>query len=340
MGTKKRWRLGIIGCGWAGDRHAQAIRALESRAELRAVADVQVEAAWSMAQTYRAPLVAVDYRELLDAGRLDAVVIALPHELHAEAAIMAAAAGLHILIEKPLANTLAEADAMIAAAEAGGVTLMVAENVRYDTTYIQAAAIIESGRLGEVFLVRISREHQMHDYLRRRPWFLSDAGGVMASGGIHDFELLRLLAGEIEYVYGQVAPKSLPEMAADDSSVAVARLANGATAVIVESFSLRTPQPGVHGTVHGSQGSLWFHDRRIRLYTAAEDGHEEQVEAIALPPADTFAAELAHFLDCLESGAEPITSGREERKPLAAVVATYESFRRGVPVRLDEVEPG
>ncbi len=334
-----RYRLGIIGCGWAGDQHARASRALDDRADLAAVADVNVEAAGALASAYGAPVVSADYGDLLDAARLEAVVIALPHALHAESVIAAAEAGLHVLVEKPLANTLAEADAMIAAAEQAGVTLMVAENVRFDPTYRQAADLIAAGRLGDLFLLRISREHQMHDYLRQRPWFLNDpGGGIMVSGGVHDYELARMLGGEIESVYGQVAPKALPEMAADDTSVAVARLAGGATAVLVESFSLRTPQPGVQGSAHGSRGSLWFYGETVRLYTAGEDGQQDRVEAITVPGENTFITEMAHFLDCIETGAAPITSGREERQPLAAVVATYESFRRGVPVRLDEVE--
>lgn len=162
----------------------------------------------------------------------------------------------------------------------------------------------------------------------------------MYSGGIHDFELLRMLASEVAHVYGLAGRKSLPEMVADDTSVALVGMQSGTAAVIVESFSLRTAHPGVSGTVHGSQGSLWF-DRasagdRIRLYSAPQDGQKNLVEEIVIPPNDTFLAEVVHFLDCLEGNTEPITSGREERKPLVAVLATYESMRRGERVYLDE----
>jgi predicted dehydrogenase len=334
----KRWRMGILGCGWAGEQHARVIQALPEHAELCALADVNVEVAEAKAREWKVPVCTGDYRELLNREQLDAVSICLPHHLHAPASIAAAEAGLHVLIEKPLATTLTEADAMIAAADAAGVQLMVAENARFTQACIEASDLIRSGALGNVFLVRISREHQMHDYLRQRPWFLrEESGGITYSGGVHDFERLRMLAGEIEHVYGLAGRKVLPEMVSDDTSVTLVGLQSGAAAVIVESFSLRTPTPGVHTTVHGSQGSMWFYRNQIQLYSAPQDGHQDLIQEVEVPTCDTFQTEMAHFLDCLEHGTAPITSGREERKPLVAVLATCESIKRGERVYLAEL---
>lgn len=332
-----RWRVGLIGCGWAGSKHAQALLALRDRAELVALADRDPDVAAARAAEWRVPRWTTDYHDLLVGDTLDAVCLCLPHALHAPVALDATGAGLHVLVEKPLATTLNEADAMIAAAERAGVTLMVAENVRFDATYRSAAELVREGAIGAPFLVRISREHQMRDYLNARPWFLTDPfGGILASGGVHDFELLRMLAGEIAHVYAVRPRPVLAEMATDDTGVVLAGMVSGASAVLVESFALRTPQPGVHGTVHGAAGSLWFHGDTIRLYRGVEDGQADAVATITVSAVDTFRAEMAHFLDCLESGREPITSGREERKPLAAVLAAYASIRRAARVDLVE----
>jgi UDP-N-acetylglucosamine 3-dehydrogenase len=330
-------RIGIIGCGWAGDKHARAVRQVPDRMQVHGVADIDPRKAQVCAREWQVPVWTADYAQLLDPGHLDAVSICLPHQLHAPVAIAAAQAGLHVLVEKPLATTLDEADAMIAAADTAGVQLMVAENVRFDNSYIKAAQLIASGALGDLFLVRIAREHQMHAYLRQRPWFLQEpSAGIMYSGGVHDLELLRLLAGEIRHIFGFAGPKALPEMAADDTSVALAELQSGVIATIVESFSLRTSTPGVHGTAHGSLGSMWFHQDRIRLYNSPMDGQSNQVSELVIPQRDTFQAEIEHFCDCIETGAEPITSGREQRKPLAAVLAAYASFRTGQRITLAE----
>jgi predicted dehydrogenase len=125
-------------------------------------------------------------------------------------------------------------------------------------------------------------------------------------------------------------------MVGEDTGVALIGLWDGAMAVLVESFSLRTPDPGVHGTVHGTLGSLWFSRGHIQLYSAPEDGQQHLVEEMEIPLCDTFKAEIAHLLDCLEQGVDPRTSGREERKPLVAVLATYESIQRGERVYLVE----
>ena len=327
---QKPWRIALIGAGWAGSQHAQAIRALAPRATLVALAEQDAEVAAAKAAEWQVTRWTQEYHELLARDQVDAVSICLPHSRHAEVAVAAAEAGLHVLVEKPLATTLEEADRMIAAAQQHGVCLMVAENIRFDATYQRVAALLEAGTVGEIFFVRISREHQMRAYLQARPWFLQESsGGILASGGVHDFELVRMLAGEIAHVYALTPRAVFEEMMADDSAVVVAGLANGAVATLVESFAIRTPAPGVHGIVHGATGSLWFHDGEIRVYRQAEDGQQDAVEVIQVTLVDTFQAEMAHFLDCLDQGATPITSGKEERKPLAAVLAAYESLRQG-----------
>ena len=347
----KTWRVGIIGCGWAGEQHVRAVGELPGRATVVAAADIHEQAAKSLAQTHRIEHWTSDYRELLAERGLDAVAVCLPHHLHAPVSIEAAASGLHVLVEKPLANTLEEADRMIAASEGAGKVLMVAENVRFEAQYRRAAEIIEAGVIGAPFLFRVSREHQMHAYLYARPWFLREpSGGITYSGGVHDFELIRSLGGEIERVYAVRAPKVLKEMSGDDTSVAIADLASGAKAVLTESFSIRTPYPGVHGEVFGDKGSLWFYGEELRLYTSDQDGQPELLERIVLGgdaprearmahQGDTFVAEWVHFLDCLDGiEATPITSGREGRKPLAVVLAAYRSMELGRPVSVLELE--
>jgi predicted dehydrogenase len=116
--------------------------------------------------------------------------------------------------------------------------------------------------------------------------------------------------------------------------VAVIGLQNGAVGVIAESFSLKTPAPGVYASVHGSQGSIWFSAARIQLYDAPQDGQPELLQDITFAAQDTFQAEIAHFLDCLEQQREPLTNAREARRTLAAVLAGYESMQRGARVYL------
>ena len=331
-------RVAIIGCGWAGERHAAAYLKLQADARIVAVADIDEKVASARASEWGADTWTTDYRELVIKDDVDAVSICLPHSLHAEAAIAAAERRKHVLVEKPLASTLDEADQMIEAAYANGVTLMVAETVRFNPYLRRAAELMESGYVGDLIFLKVDRLHRLHDYLRARPWFLTDpGGGIMTSGGIHDFETVRMLGGEIEDVYAVQAKKVLVEMSADDSSVAIAKLKSGAVASIVESFSTRTHETGTKVGVHGSEASLWISGATLSGYSAAQDSLPSELTEFQVNPADPFDLEIAHFVECVRTGSEPITSGSDQRRPLAAVIAAYRSMETGRAVVLESL---
>ena len=126
----EKLNVGVIGCGWAGDQHARAYSSLRN-VSLLAVADVNEERARDLARRWGFSVWHRDYRKILRDSRIDLVSICLPHYMHSKVAVEAAEAGKHILCEKPIANNLDEADAMIKAAKNAGVTLMIAENVRF-----------------------------------------------------------------------------------------------------------------------------------------------------------------------------------------------------------------
>lgn len=359
----ERMSVALIGCGWAGERHVRGYAA--HGATVRWAVDVDRARAEAVARagTVRATgdggepagepcRVATDYAAALADPAVVAVDICLPHDLHARVAVAATRAGKHVLVEKPLAATLEEADQMIAAADDAGVTLMVAENVWFEPLYRQIRALLDDGAIGEPALVQITRRAYLREsFLRNRRWFLdatAAAGGIMMSGGIHDFEMLRLLVGEVESVYALRARQRFQEMEGDDTSVALVRCRSGVTATLVESFIMKelvtASGPEVHTLrVDGDLGSLTVRRagdavKTIRLFSEREDyrlagalaAHE-----IAVPEADTFAEEIGHFLECIRTGQEPITSGRTQRRPLAAVLAAYRSMETGQVVRPD-----
>ncbi|MDP8924772.1 MAG: Gfo/Idh/MocA family oxidoreductase [Chloroflexota bacterium] len=336
-------RVAIVGCGWAGARHASGFRA--AGAELRWAVDTNLSRASAVLGPADLGRATADYRRALDDPSVDAVDICLPHALHAAVAVAAAESGKHVLCEKPIAATLDEADRMIVAAERAGVTLMVAENVRFDPLYAAVRELLDRGLIGEPALAQVTREADLADSFRRdRPWFLdrrAAAGGIMMSGGVHDFELLRMLIGEVTSVQALRARQRLAEMGGDDTSVALARFANGAAGVLVESFVMKSlptaASPEVHTLrVDGDLGSLTvdadrlltvFGERAHVLGTPHLGQHQLRVPAV-----DTFAAEIAHFVDCVRTGAEPLTSGRSQRRPLELVLAAYRAMETGTVV--------
>jgi len=333
-------RVALIGCGWAGGRHAAAF--VQYGARILWAVDVNRAKAEALARACSADHVSTDYRQALQDAEVDAVSICLPHALHAQVAVEAAEAGKHILCEKPIAATLAEADQMIASAERAGVVLMIAENVRYEPLYQKARELLQDRAIGQPALIQMTREcYLVQSLLEERPWFLDRqmaAGGIMMSGGIHDFETMRLLLGEIESVSALRAPQRFPQMEGDDTSVALVRFKSGAVGTLVESFIMKSLTTATGPEVHtlridGELGSLAVRGgRTIRLFSEREDyrpGGELVQHDIHVPKVDTFALEVAHFMECVRTGKEPLTSGRLQRRALEAVLAAYRSMELG-----------
>jgi predicted dehydrogenase len=333
--------IGIIGCGWAGEQHVRAFSKLED-VKILAVADVVWERAEAMAEDWGIKKHYGDYKKILSDSHIEAVSICLPHYLHSCVTVESAKAGKHIFCEKPMANTLEEADAMIDSTDSAGVTLMVAETVRFQPINLELERLITQKRIGEVFLARIFRDHEMHDYLRERPWFLDKkkaGGGIWMSGGIHDIDALRMLLGEVDTICAFQAKSVFSDMEGDDTVAALLRFVDGAVGVVTESFSTKTFKSlspnGCPRILNGSKGTIRVHGYELEIFSEEFDGSDACLLK-RVTECDVFMAEAQHFVECVRLGKTPITSGIEERRTLAVVCAGYESMSKGgTPVSIE-----
>ncbi len=345
---KKRLSVAIIGCGWAGYRHARAF--LARGADLRWAIDVDSTRAERLAALSPETRAADNYESVLRDEELDAVDICLPHNMHAECAVSAARHKKHVLCEKPLAVSLDEADRMIAAAEEAGVVLMVAENEVFSPLYRQVRDLMKAGAIGSPVLVQMSRGCYLEEsFKKERPWFLDDkmaGGGMMMSGGVHDFEKLRMIVGDITAVYARRAPQRFASMQGDDTSVALLRFSGGAIGIMIQSYLMKNALTA-SGTeehtlrIEGEGGSIraagtyggtikLFRDKVGDSILSALSSESE----IIIPEADTFELEVAHFIDCVRSAKEPVTSGKKMRPGLQLVLAAYQSMKEDREITL------
>jgi len=332
--------VGIIGCGWAGEQHARSYAALQDM-RLLAVCDIDGGRARDFAAKWGAEAWHQDHRRLLADPRIEAVSICLPHYLHSVVTVEAAEAGKHVLCEKPMANNLQEADAMIAATRRAEVVLMIAENVRFHPINIKIRELIRGGYIGDVFLARIFRDHEKHDALRESPWFLDKekaGGGIWMSGGIHDVDALRMLVGEVETVALFQARSAFPEMRGDDTAAALLRFVNGAVGVVTESFSTKTFRSlypmGCPMFLNGNLGTITALPEGIEVY-GDRIAEESSMLRIEVDGTDTFVEEIRHFAHCIRKEETPLTSGEEERRTLAVICSGYESLSKdGIPVKV------
>jgi predicted dehydrogenase len=340
--------IGIVGTGVIAATHAAAIAAVPG-ARLVAVTDAVPERAAAFAATHGgAAEPSLD--ALLARDDIDVVAVCVPSGLHAEVGVQAAAAGKHLVVEKPIDVSLAAADRLIDAADAAGVALTVISQHRFDSGLVELRGLIDDGVLGRLVLGEASTKwYRSQDYYDSGSWRGTWAldGGSLMNQGIHYVDLLRWTMGPVTEVSAICATQG-HQVEAEDTALAVLRFASGAVGTIVSStavfpgFPQRLEVSGTGGTVVVEDGEIV---QRAFTSDSPEPGpHGTQppgptagpgaaANAAALDVA-SHAAQIADLLTAVERGREPSVTGRSGRDALEVVCAVYESAREGRPVVL------
>jgi UDP-N-acetyl-2-amino-2-deoxyglucuronate dehydrogenase len=335
-------RFGLIGCGRVAPRHAESVTALPD-ARLVAVADVRESRAAHFAQHYGADLF-TDYRALLVRPDVDVVSICTPSGLHAQMAIDALQAGKHVIVEKPIALSLADADRMIATAAATRRKLCVVLQNRYNPPMQDLRCIVDEGRLGRLLLgnatVRWYRPQEYYEDEWHGTWAMD--GGALMNQSIHHIDALQWFMGRPESVFaftGTLAHR----MEAEDTGVAVIRFAGGGLGS-VEGSTITYPE-NIEGSVavFGEQGSAKIGgtalNRKVVWKVAGELEREREIlTRDQVDPPSIYGTShqkvIADMIEAIRDDRAPKTHGSEARKSLALVLAIYESARTGQPVTI------
>lgn len=346
--------VAVFGCGGVSQGHFSAYAA-HPQARLIAAVDVRAELAESAAARWGAPRWYSSVDAALADPAIQVVDLCLPHHLHAPVAIQAARAKKHVFVEKPIANTLAEADAMIAACRDNGVLLMVDQTKRYQNRHRTLKRLLDAGYVGTPILVRaaylqdITYAWQHMEPARLATYWKHD--GVIAGIGIHVLDLLRWLIGEATEVQAVAATSDLidPARTTEDTGLVTLRFANGCVGEATVSYVLNDPRLASGWDVmpieiFGRDGSLrmdW--DDTITVSSRAIGGaagpgifqvHPTPPVGAPRPPAEGMAGAIDHLLDCLREGKQPLTHGEDARASLELVEAAYRSIADGRPIRL------
>ena len=327
MRASKTFGLCVIGCGSFARTFAAAIQGELSDINLYFASRDAARAA-SFSAEFNGAGSFGSYEVAVADPRVDAVYICTPHHLHLDHARLAASSGKHILLEKPLARTAAEARAIVDVAASSGVTLMVAENYRFMPTVIAAREIIDRGDLGSLRLVQLQEDFPFQPVEWRNDAH-QNGGGVLIDGGIHKASLLAHFAGSPREVYAAEIPSAQPGLAAEDGVFAVLRYGSGLVGVINHTWSAGPHSSCPWVTVSGSAASLAFelggdwidtidsNGRRRRNLNGDRAGLSEMVREFRL---------------CVQQGRPPAMSGDEGARDVALVQACYDSMRSNAPV--------
>jgi predicted dehydrogenase len=311
-------------------------------AEIVAVASPTPGKAAHFAKERGIPHVFADYRDLLALKEIDVITVALPNDLHAQVTVDAARAGKHVICEKPLCNTLEEADQMIDECRKHGVLLLYAEELLFAPKYVRAKTLVDEGAFGSVYLVKHWEEH----YGPHMPWFWDvrrSGGGVMMDMGCHSIEYTRWVLGKpavkrVSATMGTFVHGDRTQ--GEDHSIAVIEYEGNRLAFAEDSWA----KPGGMDDrveIYGSQGHTRADMLRGNaLVTYSNTGYGYAVEKAETTRGWTFTTfeetwnygfpqEMQHFVNCVAGQETPIETGEDGREVLKIIYAAYQSAGEG-----------
>jgi len=335
-------RAAIVGCGRIAERHARLLTSMPEFS-LVALADVHPGKVAALAGSFggRAYL---DHREMLEKEKPDLVHVLTPSGSHASIALDAMESCENVLVEKPMALSLADADAMIGKAERLGRRLFVVKQNRYNLPVVKLREALERGRFGRLTLgairVRWCRRQDYYDQDAYRGTWAQD-GGVLTNQASHHLDMLQWMFGDVDEVFAMTA-RQLVRIEAEDTGVAVVRFAGGAVGTIEATTAARPADIeasisvlGEHGVVE--IGGFALNEMKRWTFESAEEEDEAVVSVFRASPPDVYGfghrEYLAGVARTIACGGAPEIDGREGRKSLELIVAIYESAETNGPVK-------
>jgi predicted dehydrogenase len=322
-----RIRIGIVGAGAIVGAHLAGYEMAADHARVTAIADIDTEAARRQADRAGDAQVVSDYLELIASPLVDAIDVCLPHRLHAPAIVAAAAAGKHVLCEKPLCLTLTEAEEVARAVASSGITLMCAHNQLFMPPVRRARELIGDGALGTVFEARTT-DSFFHSFDRStigwRANRAASGGGELIDTGYHPtYLLLHLIDSEPVEVAAMLSRHRLDFMEGEDSAQVLVRFADGSVGSIVTSWAYDPPGSTEKFSVVGDDGSLWSDGRMLTFKPRGGD----PVVLVESPDHEphTISLEIVDFIACLREGRRPLNTEVEGIAVLKVILAAYAS---------------
>jgi myo-inositol 2-dehydrogenase/D-chiro-inositol 1-dehydrogenase len=330
-------RIAVVGVGRIGLTHAENLAHRVRGARLLAVTTSKGERMADVRQACGDVTVYPDLDALLQAGGLDAVVIASSTSAHADNVEQCAEAGLHIFCEKPLALTLADCDRAIATAERSGVKLMIGHVRQFDAGHVEAMRLIEAGAIGKPLVFRAISG----DVDPPPPSFANPAvsGGLILDAMYHDLYVSRWLLGdEVVRAYaegGALVDPAIGAVGDVDNAVVTLRFARGMMGTLFVSrtcrygYDLRVEVVGDEGAVQVGR----FRQTPVRLLDR-HGVHHDMGRTFPERFGDAFAAELQAFVGCVIHDTPPPVTGHDSRSTVAVGIAATTAMHEGRPVEL------
>lgn len=339
---KAEYNFGIIGAGNVAALHAEVIREI-GHAKLTGVTALPYEAACSFAEKYDAKAFR-DINEVAADQDIDIVTLCTPSGLHAQQAVACLNAGKHVIVEKPLAITLEQADSVIEAANRNGKKLGVISQRRFDPVLVAVKSAIQEGLFGKLVLinghVHYYREPAYYSSSDWRGTWKMDGGGALMNQGIHAVDLIGWLGGPVKSIYSNARTLS-HKIEVEDTLVASLEFESGALGTL-EATTSAYPGLNVRIELMGEKGATIIEDSNIIYWNTCSGAERPDLSAKSgtggggsTPMSISAAGHLAQFEDfvkAVDENRRPAIDGVEGRKAVEIVLAAYQSSRTGARV--------
>ena len=334
-------RVRIIGSAFVSNLHAEAFQEVKE-AQLVAACSSNKKRVEEFAGKWKIPVALTDYRKLVERKDVDVVVVGVPNDLHRKIVVAAAEAGKDVILEKPIAHTLDDADAMIAACKKHKVKLMYAETICFSPKYVRAKHLVDEKAIGDLYMAKQSEKHSGP----HSDWFYDvnrSGGGALMDMGCHGIEWTR-------WVYGKPKVKSVTahcqlvyhkrRTKGDDNSIVIVEFENGGISVVEDSWA-RQGGMDDRADLYGTEGVV--HCDLLRgssMETYSKSGYGYAVEKAGETKGWTFTVfeeaflygfphEMRHFTRAVLGKEKPMETGEDGRATLEIIYAAYESAATG-----------
>ena len=338
-------RFALVGCGRIAKKHSELL-GLEQidGGRLVAVCDLDKNKAQTVAKNYSVPFY-VDMHDMMMSEHIDVVVVLTESGNHATNVVELAQYRKHIVVEKPMALTVADADLMIRACDEAGIKLFVVKQNRFNVPVIKLRDAIEKQRFGKMVLgtvrVRWCRTQEYYDQAPWRGTWLMD-GGALRNQASHHIDLLEWMVGDVESVFAR-SVTALANIEAEDTAVVVLKFQNGALGVIEATTATRPKDLegsisilGEGGTVE--IGGFAVNEMKVWNFTKLEAGDGDVIKNYSVNPPNIYGfghkAYYEHVVDCIRNNRKHLVDGLEGRKSIELINAIYESIETGKEVFL------
>lgn len=338
--------IGIIGTGGVALHHYAATNSLEN-VEVVAACDIDRIRLEAFTKEHPVANAYTDVDELLKDPAVRAVLICTPPQSHCPLAEKAAAAGVHVMVEKPLTLDLKQADHSIRVCKEAGIKYAMISQRRFYDAAQRVRKAIDDGKLGKVVLGDcVVKWYRKKEYYLKEPWrgtWDKEGGAVLINQAMHAIDLYQWFMGPVDTVYGLYDNYRHQYIEAEDTAVAALRFKNGAMGMILATL-VTSPTFGAKITIHGDNGaSVSFSETpegaigKNEIWTIP--GEEEEAAKFQNSGPDRawpgyHALQIREFVDAILEDREPYVTAEEGLKPLEIVKAIYESNRIGTPVKL------